>query len=146
MQIKLLHEDAVLPEFTTGNNAIDLKVMLDKPYYILMPGETKLFGTGMAMHIGSEDKKLAGFILPRSGLGHKHGIVLGNLTGLIDHSYTGELKVSLWNRSNDPFKIMHKDRAAQMVFIKTEFPVFQEVEYLDKTIRGDKGFGKSGVK
>ncbi len=117
MQIKLLHEDAVLPEFTAGNNAIDLRVIIDKPYYILMPGETKLFGTGMAMHIGSEDKKLAGFILPRSGLGHKYGIVLGNLTGLIDESFDQELKFSLWNRSKYPFKFMHKYSAAQKVFI-----------------------------
>ena len=146
MDIKLLHKDAVTPEFTAGNNAIDLRVMLEQQYCILMPGETKLFRSGIAIHIGSGNENFAGFIMPRSGLGHKHGIVIGNLVGLIDHSYTGEIKISLWNRSNEPFKIMHKDRLAQMVFLKTERPIFNEVDDLEDTARGDSGFNSSGVK
>ncbi|MFP3014636.1 MAG: dUTP diphosphatase [Arsenophonus sp.] len=131
-----------LPTYTTeGSAGLDLRACLDKSIQ-LKAGKTKLLSTGLAIYIG--DEQLAAIILPRSGLGHKHGIVLGNLVGLIDSDYQGELKVSAWNRSNENFIIKPGDRIAQIVFvpiIQVEFKIIQDFEI---TNRNNGGFGHSG--
>ena len=109
---------------------------------VLEPNETHLFSTGFSIFIGNPD--YAAFILPRSGLGHKNGIVLGNLIGLIDSDYQGEIMISLWNRSKNSFTINRGDRIAQMMFIEVVSPVFKIVDRFDETERGAKGFGSSG--
>ena len=109
---------------------------------VLEPNETYLFSTGFSIFIGNPD--YAAFILPRSGLGHKNGIVLGNLIGLIDSDYQGEIMISLWNRSKNSFTINRGDRIAQMMFIEVVSPVFKIVDRFDETERGAKGFGSSG--
>ena len=131
-----------LPEYATpGSAGLELRACLDAPLTI-EPGETHLLGTGIAIHIG--DPGLAATILPRSGLGHKHGIVLGNLVGLIDSDYQGELKVSCWNRSTTAFTIEPGDRIAQLVILPVVQAQFQVVDNFTESDRGEGGFGHSG--
>ncbi|MES2998347.1 MAG: dUTP diphosphatase [Pseudomonadota bacterium] len=132
-----------LPSYATdGSAGLDLRACL-KEAVQLLSNQTELISTGLAIHIAQAD--LAAVILPRSGLGHKHGIVLGNLIGLIDSDYQGELFISCWNRGQNSFTIQPGDRIAQLVFvpvIKTQFDIVSE---FDKTERGQGGFGHSGV-
>ena len=131
-----------LPEHATdGAAGVDLRACLDTPL-TLHPGETRLIGTGIAIHIG--DKGLAAVLLPRSGLGHKHGIVLGNLVGLIDSDYQGEVMVSCWNRGEDTFTIQPGERIAQMVFVPVVQARFRVVAEFESSERGGGGFGSSG--
>jgi dUTP pyrophosphatase len=120
---------------------MDLRAMLDAPLE-LGPGETQLIPTGMAIHV--EDPKLAAVILPRSGLGHKHGIVLGNLVGLIDSDYQGQLFVSCWNRGSEAFRIEIGERIAQLVVIPVVRAEFEIVDEFRESERGSGGFGHSG--
>lgn len=127
---------------TEGSAGLDLRAMLDEPL-TLAPGECELVGSGIAVWL--KDPCLAGFILPRSGLGHKHGIVLGNLVGLIDSDYQGELKVSLWNRSQTPYTIHPGDRIAQYVVMPVTPLALNLVSSFDtSTERGEGGFGSTG--
>ncbi|WP_428609369.1 dUTP diphosphatase [Sedimenticola sp.] len=131
-----------LPAYATeGSAGMDLRAMLEQPLEIA-PGETHLIPTGMAIHV--EDPKLAAVILPRSGLGHKHGIVLGNLVGLIDSDYQGQLFVSCWNRGSEPFLIEVGERIAQLVIIPVVRAEFEIVEEFQQSDRGSGGFGHSG--
>ena len=137
-----LGQDFPLPEYATAGSAgLDLRACLAEPL-IVHPGETHLIPTGMAIHIA--DPGLAAMVLPRSGLGHKHGIVLGNLVGLIDSDYQGELLVSCWNRGHAPFTITVGERIAQLIIVpvvRAEFAIVQEFTPSD---RGTGGFGHSG--
>ncbi len=126
---------------TPGSAGLDLRACIDESIQ-LAPGETVLIPTGFAIHMQST--QLSAWILPRSGLGHQHGIVLGNLVGLIDSDYQGEIKVSLWNRGSDCFTIMPGDRIAQMVFVPVNQVIFQVVEEFQASERGEGGFGSSG--
>jgi len=131
-----------LPEYATpGSAGLDLRACLDAQL-ILGPGETQLIPTGMAIHI--EDPSLAAVILPRSGLGHKHGIVLGNLVGLIDSDYQGQLFVSCWNRGKDSFVVAPGERIAQLVIVPVVRAEFEIVEEFADSERGEGGFGSSG--
>lgn len=131
-----------LPAYATeGSAGLDLRACLDNAL-IVEPGQTHLVPTGLAIHIG--DPNLAATILPRSGLGHKHGIVLGNLVGLIDSDYQGQLMVSVWNRGQDTFTIEPGDRIAQLVFVPIVQAEFNIVADFDTTQRGEGGFGHSG--
>lgn len=131
-----------LPDYATGGAAgMDLRACVDGPV-TLAPGDTTLVPTGFAMHI--EDPALAAVLLPRSGLGHKHGIVLGNLTGLIDSDYQGEVFVSVWNRGRGPFTIEPGERIAQMVIVPVVQARFEVVEAFDDSVRAAGGFGSSG--
>ena len=131
-----------LPKYATKDSAgIDLRASLKEPL-LIDPGKTVLIKTGIAIYIG--DPEYAGIILPRSGLGHKHGIVLGNLLGLIDSDYQGELMVSCWNRSEHTYTIQPYDRIAQLIFIRINQPEFKVVKEFKKTDRGEGGFGSSG--
>ncbi len=131
-----------LPDYaTSGSAGIDLRACLDEPL-ALAAGKTELIPTGMAIHIA--DPTLAAVILPRSGLGHKHGIVLGNLVGLIDSDYQGQLFVSCWNRSDQPFTLQSGERLAQLVFVPVVQAHFDIVESFTESQRGDGGFGHSG--
>lgn len=131
-----------LPEYATeGSAGIDLRACLDEPL-TLEPGQTQLLPTGMAIHI--EDSALAAMILPRSGLGHKHGIVLGNLVGLIDSDYQGQLMVSCWNRGNTTFTIQPGARIAQLILVPVVQAKLDIVESFDESDRGAGGFGHSG--
>ena len=146
IQIKLLDKrlgDSIdLPRYTTpGSAGIDLRVCIDKPLQIA-PQETVLLPTGLALFI--QDPTLAAVILPRSGLGHKHGLVLGNLVGLIDSDYQGELKISCWNRGGDHFTVNPGDRMAQLVFLPVVQVAFSVVDAFVETSRGESGFGSSG--
>lgn len=146
IQLKLLDErlgrSIPLPEYaTSGSAGLDLRACLEEPL-LLNPGETKLIPTGMAIHIG--DENLAAVILPRSGLGHKHGIVLGNLVGLIDSDYQGQLFVSCWNRGETSFTIEVGDRIAQLIFVPVEQVKFELVDNFDESDRGEGGFGHTG--
>lgn len=146
LQVKLLDErlgnDIPLPEYaTTGSAGLDLRACLDAPL-TLHPGETQLIPTGMAIYI--EDPALAAMILPRSGLGHKHGIVLGNLVGLIDSDYQGQLMVSCWNRGNDSFTIDIGERIAQLVLVPVVQAEFSLVDDFTASDRGEGGFGHTG--
>jgi dUTP pyrophosphatase len=120
---------------------MDLRACIDKAL-IIKPGETQLIPTGIAIHIS--DPKLAATILPRSGLGHKHGIVLGNLVGLIDSDYQGPLMVSCWNRSTDSFCLEPGERLAQLVFLPVVQATFEIVDEFNGSERGEGGFGHSG--
>ena len=137
--------DSKLPELpkyaTEGSAGIDLRASLKEPLSI-DAGNTELIKTGISIYI--ENPRYAGIILPRSGLGHKHGIVLGNLLGLIDSDYQGELMVSCWNRSELTYTIQPYDRVAQLVFINVNQPEFKIVKEFKKTERGEGGFGSSG--
>ena len=131
-----------LPEYATGGSAgLDLRACLDAPL-LLEPGQTHLVPTGLAIHL--DDPGLAAVLLPRSGLGHKHGIVLGNLVGLIDSDYQGQVMVSAWNRSAHPFTIEPGDRIAQMVIVPVVQVALEVVESFDESPRGAGGFGSSG--
>lgn len=131
-----------LPTYATeGSAGLDLRVCLDEAIE-LMPGATTLLPTGLAIHIG--DPTLAAVILPRSGLGHKHGVVLGNLVGLIDSDYQGQLMVSVWNRGQQAFTIEPGERIAQMVFVPVVQAEFNLVEDFNASERGEGGFGHSG--
>ena len=137
-----LGDSISLPEYATdGSAGMDLRACLDETLSI-QPGETVLIPTGMAMHIA--DPALAAVILPRSGLGHKHGIVLGNLVGLIDSDYQGQLYVSCWNRSSDAFEICIGDRIAQLVFVPVAKAQWEIVEEFHNSDRADGGFGHTG--
>jgi len=134
--------DFPLPQPATGGSAgVDLRALLDADRE-LAPGETLLIPTGIAIHI--EDPGYAALILPRSGLGHKHGIVLGNLVGLIDSDYQGPLMVSCWNRGNQPFRITVGERIAQLVIVPVLQPRFIVVDDFAESRRGSGGFGSSG--
>ncbi|MEZ5448091.1 MAG: dUTP diphosphatase [Thiolinea sp.] len=132
-----------LPQYATAGSAgMDLRACLDQPL-TLEPGQTELIPTGLAIHIA--DPGLAAVILPRSGLGHKHGIVLGNLTGLIDSDYQGQLFISCWNRSGQTFVIAPGERIAQLVFVPVVQAELQQVDSFDESARGSGGFGHSGT-
>lgn len=134
--------DYPLPAYATpGSAGLDLRACLDTTLQ-LEPGQTVLIPTGIAIHIG--DANLCATILPRSGLGHKHGIVLGNLVGLIDSDYQGPLMVSMWNRSEHSFTIEPGDRIAQLVFMPVIQAEFNLVAGFDQSERGEGGFGHSG--
>lgn len=131
-----------LPEYATAGSAgLDLRACLDASI-IIAAGETKLIPTGFAMHM--EDSGMAAVILPRSGLGHKHGIVLGNLVGLIDSDYQGQVYVSCWNRSGSDFEIEPGARIAQLVFVPVVQAAWELVEDFESTDRGAGGFGHTG--
>lgn len=131
-----------IPEYaTTGSAGLDLRACIDESL-VIKPGETQLVATGMAIHI--DDPAMAAVILPRSGLGHKHGIVLGNLVGLIDSDYQGQLFVSVWNRGEDEFTINVGDRIAQLVFVPVIQAQFDIVDEFDESERAEGGFGHTG--
>lgn len=131
-----------LPHYATGGSAgLDMRACIDEPLAV-EPGDTVLVPTGLAIHIG--DAGLAAVLLPRSGLGHKHGLVLGNLTGLIDSDYQGQVFVSIWNRGAKAYEIQPGERIAQMVFVPVEQVRFEIVDDFDDSHRGQGGFGHSG--
>lgn len=131
-----------LPTYATpGSAGLDLRACIGETI-TLEPGQTELVGTGLAIHIA--DPSLAAMILPRSGLGHKHGIVLGNLVGLIDSDYQGELKISVWNRGNTTFNIEPGERLAQLVIVPVVQAEFNLVGEFNNSSRGAGGFGSSG--
>ena len=131
-----------LPAYATpGSAGLDLRACVDAPL-VLAPGETQLIPTGLSIHIG--DPGLAAMILPRSGLGHKHGIVLGNLVGLIDSDYQGPLMVSCWNRGTSAFTVQPLERIAQLVVVPVVQARFRVVDEFDATDRGARGFGSTG--
>jgi len=147
IKIRLLDErlgrDIDLPHHATeGSAGLDLRACLEEPV-TLRPGDTELLPTGFAIHI--EDPGYAAVILPRSGLGHKHGIVLGNLVGLIDSDYQGEIMISCWNRGAEDFTIDVGERIAQLVVVPVERVQFEVVETFDESARGTGGFGHSGT-
>jgi dUTP pyrophosphatase len=126
---------------TPGSAGVDLRACIDAPL-VLQPGASTLIPTGIAIHI--DDPAYAAVLLPRSGLGHKHGIVLGNLVGLIDSDYQGQVMVSCWNRSSAPFTVQPGERIAQMVLIKVAQVAFEIVDDFAASDRGAGGFGSSG--
>ena len=133
-----------LPEYATqGSAGMDLRACIETTLTV-KAGETKLVPTGLAIHI--KDPSIAATILPRSGLGHKHGIVLGNLVGLIDSDYQGQLFISCWNRSETDFNIEIADRIAQLVFVPVLQVTLNQVDSFDSSDRGEGGFGHSGKK
>lgn len=146
VQIKILDPrlgaEFPLPDYATeGSAGLDLRACVDAPL-TLAPGETRLIPTGFAMHM--QDTGLAAVILPRSGLGHKHGIVLGNLVGLIDSDYQGQVFVSCWNRSASPFEIEPGARIAQLVFLPVIRAQWERVEDFETSDRAAGGFGHTG--
>jgi len=147
IQLKILDsrlgDSIALPHYATGGSAgLDMRACIDAATTVA-PGETVLVPTGFAIHI--EDNKLAAVLLPRSGLGHKHGLVLGNLTGLIDSDYQGQVFISCWNRSNKSYEIQPGERIAQMVFVPVEQVKFEIVGEFEDSSRGEGGFGHSGT-
>jgi dUTP pyrophosphatase len=146
VQLKILDSrlgDAFpLPTYATeGSAGLDLRACLDEPL-VIEPGETHLVSTGIAIHLA--DPNVAATILPRSGLGHKHGIVLGNLVGLIDSDYQGPLKISCWNRSQSVYHVQPGERIAQLVIVPVLKATFEVVDEFRETDRGEGGFGSSG--
>ncbi len=138
-----LGDSIPLPHYATeGSAGLDMRACIDEPVTV-EPGVTELIPTGLAIHIG--DPGLAAVLLPRSGLGHKHGLVLGNLTGLIDSDYQGQVFISCWNRSSTSYEVRPGERIAQMVFVPVEQVRFQVVEEFADSDRGDGGFGHSGT-
>ena len=130
------------PQYATpGSAGLDLRACIEAPV-MLAPGQTMLVPSGMAIHLA--DTGLAAMILPRSGLGHKHGIVLGNLVGLIDSDYQGEIMVSLWNRGHESFTLNPLDRIAQLVVVPVVQVAFNIVEEFGASQRGEGGFGSTG--
>lgn len=147
IQLKILDprlgDEIPFPSYATdGSAGLDLRACIRSPL-IIAPKQTVLIPTGMAMHIN--DEELAAFILPRSGLGHKNGIVLGNLVGLIDSDYQGELMISCWNRSEEPFTVEVGARIAQLIFAPVVRVQFQVVDEFLSSQRGAGGFGHTGV-
>lgn len=147
VQLKILDSrlgsEFPLPSYATdGSAGLDLRACTKKTFQLL-PNQTELISTGLAIHIAQPD--VAAVILPRSGLGHKHGIVLGNLIGLIDSDYQGELLISCWNRGQSDFAIQPGDRIAQLVFVPVVRTQFELVPEFIQTDRGTGGFGHSGV-
>jgi len=147
LQVKVLDPrvgtEFPLPHYATpGSAGLDLRACLDAPLAIA-PGETHLIPTGIAIHL--DDAGLAAVLLPRSGLGHKHGIVLGNLVGLIDSDYQGQVMVSCWNRGHTTFTIAPGERIAQMVIVPVVQARFEVVEQFTESQRGAGGFGSSGT-
>lgn len=146
IQLKILDprlgEEFALPDYATpGSAGVDLRACVDDAVN-LEPGQTELIPSGMAIYIA--DPSLAAIILPRSGLGHKHGIVLGNLVGLIDSDYQGQVFVSCWNRGHESFVINPGDRLAQMIFVPVVQVDFEVVQVFDSSDRGAGGFGHTG--
>ena len=144
IDVKVLDERMAqwLPAYATpGSAGLDLRACIDAPLR-LAPGQAELIPTGLSIHIG--DPGLAAMLLPRSGLGHKHGIVLGNLVGLIDSDYQGPLMVSCWNRGVGAFTIAPMERIAQMVIVPVVQAAFRRVEDFETSVRGDGGFGSTG--
>ncbi len=142
VQIKRCRDAAQSPHYETlGSAGLDLRACIDQAI-TLQPGATDLLPTGLAIYL--EDPNYAAMILPRSGLGHKHGIVLGNLIGLIDSDYQGELMISCWNRSDAAFEIQPFDRIAQLVIVPVLQADFDWVDEFVASDRGDKGFGSTG--
>lgn len=147
LQVKVLDtrvgRDFPLPHYATeGSAGLDLRACIDGPV-TLAPGQTELVPTGIAIHL--EDAGLAAVILPRSGLGHRHGVVLGNLVGLIDSDYQGQLMVSCWNRGGTPYTISPGERIAQMVVVPVVQVALEVVEEFTESQRGSGGFGSSGT-
>jgi dUTP pyrophosphatase len=131
-----------LPHYATGGSAgLDMRACIDAPLTV-EPGDTVLVPTGLAIHVA--DPQLAAVLLPRSGLGHKHGLVLGNLTGLIDSDYQGQVFISCWNRGKKPYAVQPGERIAQMVFVPVEQVRFEVVDEFHASDRGAGGFGHSG--
>ena len=146
IQLKILDQrlgkEFPLPHYATGGSAgMDMRACVEAPLDIA-PGETHLIPSGMAIHV--EDPQLAAILLPRSGLGHKHGIVLGNLVGLIDSDYQGQVFVSVWNRGNETFTINPGERIAQMVIVPVVHADFEIVDEFVESDRGAGGFGHTG--
>ena len=144
VQVKILDEimREQLPQYaTTGSAGLDLRACLTEAM-VIQPGQTELIPTGMAIHI--QDNTLCGMILPRSGLGHKHGIVLGNLVGLIDSDYQGQLFISIWNRSQTAFTLNPMERIAQLVIVPVVQVGFEVVADFGDSSRGAGGFGSTG--
>jgi dUTP pyrophosphatase len=132
-----------LPAYATpGSAGLDLRACLDAPLEVA-PGQTHLIPTGLSLHLA--DPGLAAVILPRSGLGHKHGLVLGNLVGLIDSDYQGPLMVSCWNRGSVAYTVQPMERIAQLVIVPVVQAVFRRVESFDSSARGSGGFGSTGT-
>jgi dUTP pyrophosphatase len=145
VEIIKLYPDAEIPAIgSAGSAGVDLRAYLLPRYHsvVVEPNEVRLIGTGIAIYL--RDPGFAGMILPRSGLGHKNGIILGNGTGLIDSDYQGELKISVWNRSTQPFTLTHGDRIAQYVIVPVMQPEFELVDTFEASHRGDGGFGSTG--
>jgi dUTP pyrophosphatase len=137
-----LGDTIALPHYATdGSAGLDMRACIDEPLTV-EPGATVLVPTGLAIHI--RDAGLAAVLLPRSGLGHKHGLVLGNLTGLIDSDYQGQVFISCWNRGSKAYEVQPGERIAQMVFLPVEQVQFNVVETFDDSDRGAGGFGHSG--
>jgi dUTP pyrophosphatase len=131
-----------LPHYATAGSAgLDMRACIDEPLTV-NPGDTVLVPTGLAIHVA--DPALAAVLLPRSGLGHKHGLVLGNLTGLIDSDYQGQVFISCWNRGNESYEVQPGERIAQMVFVPVEQVKLEVVEEFHTSDRGAGGFGHSG--
>lgn len=146
VQLKILDErlgnEIPLPAYATNGSAgLDLRACLEQPVTV-PPGETVLIPTGLAIHIA--EQTLAAVLLPRSGLGHKHGIVLGNLVGLIDSDYQGQVFVSCWNRGKEHFTVEIGERIAQMVFVPVVQAQFEIVDDFNESFRGEGGFGHTG--
>tara|TARA_B100001057_G_scaffold249861_1_gene250139 strand:- start:1542 stop:1997 length:456 start_codon:yes stop_codon:yes gene_type:complete len=139
----LIGDKIPLPKYETkGSAGLDLRACLEQEL-VVKPGKTEMIPMGFAMHL--EDEGLAALVIPRSGLGSKHGIVLGNLVGLIDSDYQGELMVPAWNRSDDEFEVKPGDRIAQMIIVPILQANFEIVEDFKKSSRGTRGFGSSGI-
>jgi dUTP pyrophosphatase len=144
LDVKILDERIrdQLPSYATNGSAgLDIRACIDAPV-TLQPGETKLIPSGLAIHLG--DPGLAAVLIPRSGLGHKHGVVLGNLVGLIDSDYQGQVGVSLWNRGKEAFVVNPMERIAQMVVVPVVQVKLNVVESFDESARGAGGFGSTG--
>jgi dUTP pyrophosphatase len=146
VQVKILDKrlgDTIpLPHYATeGSAGLDLRACMDHPL-VLEPGKTVLIATGLAIYL--EDPNIAATILPRSGLGHKHGVVLGNLTGLVDSDYQGPLMISCWNRGDKSYTIKPGERIAQLVIVPIIRATFAVVDQFKQTQRGEGGFGSSG--
>ncbi len=140
-----LGKEFPLPQYSSAGSAgVDLRAMIDTDFITVEPQQTVLIPTGMSIYI--KNPQICATILPRSGLGHKHGIVLGNLVGLIDSDYQGPLMVSLWNRGSEPFKVQLGDRIAQLVFLPVIQVNFNVVSEFTQSERGEGGFGHSGTK
>jgi dUTP pyrophosphatase len=145
IDVKVLDEriNSLMPAYATpGSAGLDLRACIDAPL-LLEPGRAALIATGIAIHIG--DPGLAAMILPRSGLGHKHGIVLGNLVGLIDSDYQGPLMVSCWNRGTAAYAVQPLERIAQLVIVPVVQAAFRRVDGFDASERGSGGFGSTGA-